>query len=273
MEQASILVIGGAEDKVNQLEILHTFWKRAGGADARLGIIPSASGEPGLIGGLYQRLFENMGCKSVQVLDVREREQSEAADWLPRLREMTGIFLTGGDQLRLVTLLADSVLLSALQCYREQGTLTLAGTSAGAAAMGYHMIAGGGSGESPHPALVNMAGGLGFLPEVIVDQHFHNRNRVARLLSAVVMHPECLGVGVDEDTCAVFEPSGQLQVVGRGTVMIVDAGEASYFCEPQPYSTMPISAHNLRVHLLRRGDRFDVQRRRVLPPLTSYCPV
>ncbi len=273
MEQASTLVIGGAEDKVNQLEILHTFWQRAGGVDARIGIIPAASGEPGLIGGIYQRLFENMGCKSVQVLDVREREQSEALDWLPRLADMTGIFLTGGDQLRLATLLGDSPLLAALRFYREQGTLTLAGTSAGAAAMGYHMIAGGGSGESPHPALVNMANGLGFLPEVIVDQHFHNRNRVARLLSAVVMHPECLGVGVDEDTCALFESCGQLQVMGRGTVMIVDAGEASYFCEPHAHSTTPISAHNLRVHLLRRGDRFDYRCRRVLPPVLHHCPV
>ncbi|APB33008.1 cyanophycinase [Gloeomargarita lithophora Alchichica-D10] len=271
MEQASILVIGGAEDKVNQLEILQTFWQRAGGVDAQLGIIPAASGEPAMIGEIYQRLFENMGCKAVQVLDVREREQSEDPSWHNHLGEMTGIFLTGGDQLRLATLLADSALLTALRFYRERGTLTLAGTSAGAAAMGYHMIAGGGSGESPHPALVSMAGGLGFLPGVIVDQHFHNRNRVARLLSAVVMHPECLGVGVDEDTCAVFEADGQLQVVGRGTVMIVDAGEASYFCEPQPHSTLPISAHNLRVHLLRWGDRFDVQHRRVLPPLLHHC--
>jgi cyanophycinase len=273
MERASTLVIGGAEDKVNQLEILHTFWRRAGGRDAQLGIIPAASGEPALIGGIYQRLFENMGCKSVQVLDVREREQSEDPDWLPRLGEMTGIFLTGGDQLRLATLLADSALLDALRFYWERGTLTLAGTSAGAAAMGYHMIAGGGNGESPHPALVSMAGGLGFLPGVIVDQHFHNRNRVARLFSAVVMHPECLGVGVDEDTCALFEAEGQLQVVGRGTVMIVDAGEASFFCEPHPHSTMPISMHNLRVHLLRRGDRFDWQGRQVLPPVLSHCPV
>ncbi len=272
MERASTLVIGGAEDKVNGLEILQTFWRRAGGRDARLGIIPAASGEPAIIGGIYQRLFENLGCKSVQVLDVREREQSEHPSWLSRLQDMTGVFLTGGDQLRLATLLADSALLEALHFYWERGQLTLAGTSAGAAAMGYHMIAGGGNGEYPHPALVNMAWGLGFLPGVIVDQHFHNRNRVARLFSAVVMHPECLGVGVDEDTCAVFEPTGELQVVGRGTVMILDAQEASSFCEPQPHSTAPISAHNLRVHLLRRGDRFDVERRRVLPPVWHHCP-
>lgn len=273
MEQAPTLVIGGAEDKVHQLEILQTFWRRAGGYQARLGIIPSASGEPAVIGSLYQRLFENMGCRWVQVLDVREREQTEDPRWHERLQDFTGIFLTGGDQLRLATLLADSALLAALHYYRERGQLTLAGTSAGAAAMGYHMIAGGGSGESPHPALVHIADGLGFLPDVIVDQHFHNRNRVARLFSAVVMHPDCLGVGVDEDTCALFERSGELQVLGRGTVMILDAGEAASFCECHPHSRTPVSIHNLRVHLLRRGDRFDYRRRRVLPPVYQHCPV
>jgi cyanophycinase len=129
------------------------------------------------------------------------------------------------------------------------------------------MIAGGGSGESPNPALVDMAIGLGILPHVIVDQHFHNRNRMGRLISAIASHPDRLGMGIDEDTCALVEGNGVLQVMGIGTVTIVDPGEVSYTNHANVTANQPLSVHNLRVHVLSYGDRYHLLKRTLLAPL------
>src|SRR4028118_553446 len=259
--KTAILVIGGAEDKVHGREILHTFFGRSGSIDARLAIIPSASREPAVIGDRYRGIFEEMGAKEIQVLDIRDREQTEDPKLQEYIEECTGVFMTGGDQLRLCGLLADTPLMEKVRHRGQQGEMTLAGTSAGAAVMGHHMIAGGGSGESPNRSLVDMATGLGIIPEVIVDQHFHNRNRMARLMSAVAGHPERLGIGIDEDTCALFEKDGLLQVMGKGTVTIVDPGEMSYTNHSAVGATDPISLHNLRVHILSYGDRYHIHKR------------
>lgn len=263
--KTAILVIGGAEDKVHGREILHTFFGRAGTANARIAIIPSASREPTIIGERYQGIFENMGAKEIRILDVRDRSQGSDSYMQDYIEECTGVFMTGGDQLRLCGLLADTPLMEKVRQRVQQGELTLAGTSAGAAVMGHHMIAGGGSGESPNRALVDMATGLGIIPEVIVDQHFHNRNRMARLMSAVAAHPDRLGIGIDEDTCAMFERDGWLQVMGKGTVTIIDPGEMLYTNHTKVGATEPISLHNLRVHILSYGDRYHLHKRSLMP--------
>lgn len=259
--KTAILVIGGAEDKVHGREILHTFFGRAGSLAARIAIIPSASREPVIIGDRYQGIFQEMGAKEIQVLDIRDRSQAESSEFQEYIEQCTGVFMTGGDQLRLCGLLADTPLMEKVRKRVQKGELTLAGTSAGAAVMGHHMIAGGGSGESPNRSLVDMATGLGIIPEVIVDQHFHNRNRMARLMSAVAAHPERLGIGIDEDTCAMFERDGVLQVMGKGTVTIVDPGAMSHTNHPDVGATDPISLHNLRVHILGYGDRYHIHKR------------
>jgi cyanophycinase len=263
--KTAILVIGGAEDKVHGREILHTFFGRAGSLDARIAIIPSASREPAIIGERYQKIFEEMGAKEIRVLDIRERSQAEDPYLQEYIEQCTGVFMTGGDQLRLCGLLADTPLMEKVRQRVQQGELTLAGTSAGAAVMGHHMIAGGGSGESPNRSLVDLAMGLGIIPEVIVDQHFLNRNRIARLMSAVAAHPERLGIGIDEDTCALFERDGWLQVMGKGTVTIIDPGEMSHTNYPDIGATDSISLHNLRVHILSYGDRYHVHKRCLMP--------
>jgi cyanophycinase len=263
--KTAVLVIGGAEDKVHGREILHTFFGRAGSIDARIAIIPSASREPAIIGERYQTIFGDMGAKEIRVLDIRDRSQAEDPQIQDYIEECTGVFMTGGDQLRLCGLLADTPLMEKVRQRVQQGEITLAGTSAGAAVMGHHMIAGGGSGESPNRSLVDMATGLGIIPEVIVDQHFHNRNRMARLMSAVAAHPERLGIGIDEDTCAMFERDGLLQVMGKGTVTIIDPGEMSYTNYPDVGATDPISLHNLRVHILSYGDRYHLHKRCLIP--------
>ncbi|MCA1992308.1 MAG: cyanophycinase [Coleofasciculus sp. S288] len=263
--KTAILVIGGAEDKVHGREILYTFFGRAGSLEARIAIIPSASREPMIIGERYQQIFEDMGAKEIRVLDIRDRAQGSDSYFQEYVEQCTGVFLTGGDQLRLCGLLADTPLMEKIRQRVQQGELTLAGTSAGAAVMGHHMIAGGGSGESPNRALVDMATGLGIIPELIVDQHFHNRNRMARLMSAISAYPERLGMGIDEDTCALFERDGMLQVMGKGTVTIIDPGEMLYTNQPHVGADDPISLHNLRVHILCHGDRYHLHKRSLIP--------
>jgi cyanophycinase len=263
--KTAVLVIGGAEDKIHGRQILHTFFQRSGGTDARIAIIPSASREPTVIGSRYHDIFEEMGAKAIEVIDIREREHGEDETWQAYVQDCTGVFMTGGDQLRLCGLLADTSIMERVRQRAQSGEITLAGTSAGAAVMGYHMIAGGGSGESPNRALVDMTTGLGIIPEVIVDQHFHNRNRMARLLSAVASNVEKIGIGIDEDTCAMFESDGTFQVIGKGTVTIVDPGELSYTNYARVETTDPLSIHNLRLHILSHGDRYDLNKRLVLP--------
>jgi cyanophycinase len=206
--QYPVMVIGGAEDKVNECEILTAFFENAGGAAATLGIIPCASREPNLVGDRYYQIFIGMGAKQVQILDIRHPDECNESRWLEILSQCTGVFVTGGDQLRLCSLIGGSPLLEMIRVGANLGKLVLAGTSAGAAMMGATMIAGGSSGESPNPSLVELAEGLGIIPELLVDQHFHNRNRMARLLSAIAAHPNKLGIGIDEDTCIALDGAG-----------------------------------------------------------------
>lgn len=259
--KSTVMVIGGAEDKVHGREILHTFFTRAGGTEAKIAIVPCASREPSAIGDRYHKIFTQMGATSIELLDIRERTQGEDPQWQEYMEECTGVFMTGGDQLRLCALVADTPLMEKVRMKVREGKIVLAGTSAGAAVMGHHMIAGGGSGESPNRSLVDMATGLGILPDVIVDQHFHNRNRMARLLSAVASHPDRLGIGIDEDTCAMFQGDGVIEVIGKGTVTIVDPGSAFSTNEQQVGATDPLSLYNMRLHILCHGDRFELRQR------------
>lgn len=262
--KTAVMVIGGAEDKVHGKEILTAFFQRAGGTDARIAILPCASREPATIGERYRTIFEDMGAKAIEVLDIRERDQCEDALWRTFLESCTGVFMTGGDQLRLCALLADTSLMEEVRRRAVRGEIALAGTSAGAAVMGHHMIAGGGSGEHPNRSLVDMATGLGIIPEIIVDQHFHNRNRMARLMSAIAAYPDRLGVGIDEDTCALFEGDGLLHVMGKGSVTVIDPGDLSYTNQPSVDATEPLSIHNLRVHILSYGDAYHLYQRRII---------
>ncbi|NET48173.1 MAG: cyanophycinase [Merismopedia sp. SIO2A8] len=266
LKQASVLVIGGAEDKVHGRQILTTFFQRAGGSDATIGIVPCASREPGVVGDRYYKIFNEMGAKRVEVMDIRERHEGNQERWLQLLEDCTGIFLTGGDQLRLCSLMAETDLMHRIRLHAQLGKIALAGTSAGAAIMGERMIAGGGSGESPNRALVDLSDGLGIIPEILVDQHFHNRNRMARLMSAIAACPDKLGLGIDEDTCALFDGSGIFQVIGKGTITVVDPGELSYTSHPDVELTTPLSIHNLRVHVLSPGDRYNFRERTPVVP-------
>jgi cyanophycinase len=262
----AILVIGGGEDKVQDRKILKTFVEYAGGTAAQIAILPCASREPDIIGRIYYQVFTELGAIYVEVLDIRERLVISKTEAEQLLKRFTGIFMTGGDQLRLCGLIGGTELVKVIRDRLSQDQLVVAGTSAGAAAMAHHMISGGSSGETPHKGIVTMSTGLGLLPHIIVDQHFHNRNRMARLITAVAAHPDLLGVGIDEDTCAVFESDQIMKVIGKGTVTIVDSGEVSYSNQLWASGTTPLTIHNLKLHVLSAGSKYHLGKRIPLVP-------
>jgi cyanophycinase len=264
--KSAVMVIGGGEDKVQDRKILKAFVEHAGGSQARIAIIPCASREPDIIGRIYSDIFTDLRASTVQVWDIRERPRHSLEEAEKLVRDFTGVFMTGGDQLRLTSLIADTCLAHVMRQLIAEEALVLAGTSAGAAVMGTAMISGGGSGESPQKQLVTMGTGLSFLPEILVDQHFHNRNRMARLLTAIAAHPEKLGVGIDEDTVAIFESDQILKVMGRGTVTIVDPGEVSYSNQVWVSQDAPLTIHNLRVHILSAGSKYHLGKRVPISP-------
>jgi cyanophycinase len=260
-----VMVIGGAEDKVNGCDILTAFFHSAGGKKATIGIIPCASQEPSVVGDRYYQIFKGMGARQVQILDIRQPKECDESRWLHTLANCSGIFFTGGDQMRLCDLLGGSKFMAAIQARIKLGDLVFAGTSAGAAIVGERMISGGVSGESPNRSLVDLTDGLGIFPELLVDQHFHNRNRMARLMSAIAANPDKLGIGIDEDTCAAFKDDRTFEVIGKGTITIIDPGKLTHTNYLAASQTSPLSLHNLTVHVLSQGDRYDYQIRAILP--------
>ena len=259
-----VMVIGGAEDKVNGCGILTAFFRSAGGKMATIGVIPCASQEPSVVGDRYHQIFKGMGASQVQILDIRQPKECDEERWLNILSQCSGVFITGGDQLRLRDLIGGSKFMASIKQRIGQGDLVMAGTSAGAAIVGEKMISGGSSGESPNRSLVDLTDGLGIFPHLLVDQHFHNRNRMARLMSAIAAHPDKLGIGIDEDTCAAFEDDYIFEVLGRGTITIIDPGGLTHTNYLTNDEKSPIGLHNLTVHVLSHGDRYDSQNRTVL---------
>jgi cyanophycinase len=259
-----IMVIGGAEDKVDGRSILTAFFESAGGKAAKIGIIPCASQEPSVVGDRYHQIFREMGAPQVRVLDMRLPLECDREVWLDILNDCSGVFVTGGDQQRLCDLIGGSRFMASLKESMKLGQLVLAGTSAGAAIMGERMIAAGSSGESPNRSLVDLAEGLGIIPEILVDQHFHNRNRMARLMSAIAAHPDKLGLGIDEDTCAAFEDDRTFRVLGKGTITVIDPGELMHNNYNRAEETTPLRLHKLTLHVLSQGDRYDYRNRRIL---------
>ena len=219
--KSAVMVIGGGEDKVQDRKILKAFIESSGGSQSRIAIIPCASREPDIIGRIYHDIFTELGASAVEVLDIRERPHYDYPEAEALVDRFTGIFMTGGDQLRLCVLIADTPFAITIAKRIDEHRLVLAGTSAGAAAMGYHMISGGSSGESPHKELVNMGTGLNILPEIIVDQHFHNRNRMARLMTAIAAHPDKIGIGIDEDILAPVDEKRAALVAQRAAIGVI----------------------------------------------------
>jgi len=265
MPEGTVIVIGGAEDKVRDRVILGRFVSLAGGADANVAVISTASSLGVEAGERYRQVFEELGVLGVRPLHAVSRSQANDDASVRLVGDATGIFMTGGNQLRLASTLGGTRLADAILERFRQGAV-VAGTSAGASAMSSHMIAFGASGATPKQRMAQIAAGLGLLPGVIVDQHFQQRNRLGRLLSLIAQNPSLLGLGIDEDTAGVVGPDHVLEVIGRGSVTIVD-GAASETDAWEVKGHRPVMISNVVLHSLPAGYKFDLRRRhRVATP-------
>lgn len=259
-----LVIIGGAEDREKHCTILKTVLRLSGAEKPAVAIIAAASAEPEEAGEDYERIFGELGAASVRVLKLDSRASARDRAALAGLEKASVAFLTGGDQLRLTSVLGGTALLRRLK-QRFSAGLVLAGTSAGASALSGTMIIGGSDKEPPQRGLIRMSPGLGFLSRVLIDQHFAQRGRFGRLLAAVALNPSCLGLGIDEDT-AVLVRDHRLEVIGSFGVTVIDGSTLIHtnVSETAPRETLSLSS--FRLHILARGARFDLLHRRLLPP-------
>jgi cyanophycinase len=256
-QRGFIIPIGGAEGKGRKSAILNRFARLCGGKDARIMVIPTAS----LLdetGPQYEKLFRSMGAKSMCV-PIEKREDCFDGETIRILEAATGIFITGGNQLRLSTILGGTPVARLIRKLNSEG-IHVAGTSAGAAIVSEHMIAGGRSGASPRESGVELAPGW-LTNRVIVDQHFNQRQRMGRLLAALSFNPFACGLGIDENTAAFIGPDGEMEVAGHGTVTVIDPADLRHSSMSYVRKAQPVTLIGLTLHVLAEGARFNVETR------------
>jgi len=261
-ERGYIIPIGGAEEKLNDPEILDRFVDVCGGKTSRISIIPTAS-ELDDTGRNYEKLFRHLGVRHAKVLPLETREDCQTSEYLDYIDKSDGVFMTGGNQLRLSTTLGGTEVATRIRRRNAEG-MHVAGTSAGAAFMPEHMIAGGEEGSTPSPDLVTMAPGLGLTNKFIIDQHFRQRDRLGRLLTALAYNPFAVGIGLDEDTAAFIKPGDCLEVVGSGGITIIDPTNLSYSSMDRAKRGDPVSLIDVKLHILIAGGRFDITTRQAI---------
>ena len=259
-----VIPIGGAEERTGSMRVLRRFVKLCGGRKAQIVIIPTASSLPDT-GERYIEIFTKIGVSRAISLPVSERADADREEYVEQFNGATGIFMTGGNQLRLSTILGGTLMAQKIRRLNAAG-VHVAGTSAGAAIMPEHMIAGGSMGLSPQADGVNLAPGLGLTNAVIIDQHFSQRDRLGRLLTAVSYNPFLLGVGIDEDTAIFIPPDRVFEVEGSGSVTIIDPEHLSYSSMDRAKKNESLSLLDLKLHILSKGCRFDIHDRKPYPP-------
>lgn len=260
MANGVLMPIGGAEDKINGRIILRRFVTLAGGAAARIAILPTAS-ENHDLGARYLEIFKELGAIVVRVLPLYLPEEANDPVSAEILARSTGVFLTGGDQNKILKVLSGTLCLQAMASAWKRGAL-IGGTSAGASALSDPMISGGTGGGLPRPGIVRIAPGLGFTRHVVIDQHFRERDRLGRLVAAVGLTGRAFGLGIDEDTAAVIYPSGAMEVIGKGTVTVVDGRRLhiSDLSDADSGEDAKVVLADLLIHSLEAGQRFDLKR-------------
>ena len=254
-----IVPIGGAENKENDRRILRRFVEVSGGADADIVVIPTASKmhETGL---RYEAIFRDLGAARVTVMDFDTRRDCQEPNRLQRIDEATGIFFTGGNQLRLTALLGGTPVAQLIRKRNASG-VTVGGTSAGASILSEHMIAFGDEGSSVVAGSVRLAPGLGLTNRFVFDQHFRERDRLGRLITALAYNPFAIGIGLDEDTAVFIGPDEVLEVEGSGGVTVVDASDVSFSSADSVSEGQPVAILGLKVHVLTPGTTFDLNTR------------
>ena len=251
-----IIPIGGAENKENDRRILERFVRVSGGPEADIVVIPTAS-RMHETGQRYEQVFRDIGAARVTVMDFDTRRDCQEAGRLQRIGEATGIFFTGGNQLRLTTLLGGTPVAKVIRARNAAG-VTVGGTSAGASILSEHKIASGDEGSAMIAGSVRLAPGLGLTNRFIIDQHFRQRDRLGRLLTALAYNPFAIGIGLDEDTAAFIGPDETLEVEGSGGVTVLDGSEVTYSSIDRVQDGQAVCMLGMRVHLLVAGATYNL---------------
>lgn len=257
-----IIPVGGAEDKLGDVAILRRFAALCGGERGRIAIVPTAS-ELADTGQRYATLFQSLGAIETHVIPIASRADAQQQGWIELLENVDGLFLTGGSQLRLSTMLGGTQFARTIRRRNEEG-MHVAGTSAGAAFLCEHMIAFGKEGASPRARIVALAPGLGLTNKLIIDQHFRQRDRLGRLLTAISYNPFAIGIGLDEDTAAFIDPADGVEVVGSGAITVVDPSGLEFSSMARVRKNDPVCLIGLRLHILDHGSTFDLHTREAL---------
>ncbi len=267
-----LLVIGGAEDKYNERRILRKFLELTGtdGGETNVLIVPVASDFPEFAADIYVQAFRRLGITNPRVLRATSRQDVFAADAEALFDGVNGVFITGGDQMRLVSLLGGTKFAQKLRQVATETNVVLAGTSAGAAGMSTSMIVRGDATPHPHKNSVRLSPGLGFLKNIIIDQHFTERGRISRLITAVAYNPYNLGIGIDENTAIILDNEGVLEVFGEGSVTVVDGSQITYNEIAEVDDFQSFSVCGVQLHILGNGLIYDYFGRTPLQPPNEF---
>ena len=262
--KGTLIIIGGKEDKKKDKKILQEVARRAG--SGKLVVATVATDVPDEVWQEYRKLFSDLGVRKIEHLDIRNRADALSEEALQALEGARVLFFTGGDQLKITSQLGDSMVYRWTHDLLEHGG-TVAGTSAGASVMSTTMLVAGPGDQSPNvDAAVHMAPGLGFFPDAVVDQHFAERGRIGRLIAAITQNPRQLGIGIDEDTAIIVQGNEFFEVIGQGSVYVLDAARITYSNLVEGEMDTMLSTFDIKLHLLSEGYRYDLQNRRPCLP-------
>ncbi|NFG27461.1 cyanophycinase [Clostridium botulinum] len=253
----NLIIIGGGEDKEGKKEILKRVCASIDKDKDILLIATIATEYPKEAANKYKKAFGKLKVKNIRVLDISERMDSFNEENVELIRNSSLIFFTGGDQLRITSLIGGSPIYSALKEACKKG-IFIVGTSAGASVMSDTMIVEGSDEQSPRKCTLKMAPGLGLIKDVIIDQHFAQRGRIGRLLTGIAENPEVLGIGIDENTAIIVNQEGKVEVIGEGAVYFIDGSEITYTNVSELYGEDILSMYNVKLHILTNSKRFDL---------------
>lgn len=253
----NLIIIGGAEDKEGDKEILKRVAKYIDSEKEKLVIATIATEYPEKSYKKYKKVFEGLGIINIDNLDISRREDAFKLENIEIINNANLLFFTGGDQLRITSMIGGTLVYDAIKELCNRGGL-IAGTSAGASVMSDTMIVQGEDDESPHKCTLKMSPGLGLVKNIIIDQHFAQRGRIGRLLTAIAENPEVLGIGIDEDTAIVVSDKGKAEVIGSGAVYFIDGSSIDYSNVSEQYSEEVLSIFNVKLHVLKEGNKFNL---------------
>ena len=266
-----LVAVGGNEDKEHNLEILRKIVSLANGGTISIEVITTASEIPNEIAQMYQKAFEKIGANNYHHMNIRTREEADEEDNIQRIEKAKIIFFTGGDQLRITSILGGSRVMQTIVNKYQNENCIIGGTSAGASAMSETMIYGGESSEALQKGAVQVTAGIGLVKNIIIDSHFIKRGRFSRLMQIVTSNPGHIGLGLGEDTGVILDRDHIIKTFGSGLVVIFDGQHIRYSNITSIEESEAIAVENVHVHTLVDGHGYDLNGREYLKPSDLQC--